>query len=538
VEICRRARAQDPADRYPNGGRFAQAVAAWLDGAQRREQAMRVLDHARELKPQAQAVTSEAGGLENQAAEILAMVPPFAPVEAKRDAWAMQDRASQLRSRAEALDAQFVNTVHAALSLSDDLAPAHQMLAEHYKERHALAEAARDETAVVRYETLLEVHDNGQFAVYLKGDGALTLVTDPPGAQATLYRFEPVERRLIPHPAGELGQTPVRAHSLPMGSYLVRLSHPERAPVDYPVYIERELHWDGIRPGDADSFPIYLPWAGELRDGERCIPAGWFWSGGDPKARNGLPGRRLWLDGFVTPRDPVTMGEYLIYLNDLVANGRQEEAAAALPEIPKWESTEESSDREFGFSRDASGRFVFDGGEERYNLPIAWVSWYQAKAYSDWLAAEEKLPWRLMQEMEHEKASRGVDGRYFPWGNHFDATFCAMRDSHPGAGRVMRFTVADFPLDVSPYGVRGCAGNTFAWCEDAYSPVGPEIRNGIPFPPDPAGLRGPGAGGAHRIMRGGSYRDGEAYCRTSFRDCPPAICHYDQIGFRVARSLP
>ncbi|MEP6713993.1 MAG: SUMF1/EgtB/PvdO family nonheme iron enzyme, partial [Terriglobia bacterium] len=429
------------------------------------------------------------------------------------------------------------NTIHAALSVFDDLPPAHRMLAEYYKQQHAAAETARNESAVARNATLLAMHDAGSFAAYLKGDGALTLVTDPPNAQATLYRYESVERRFIPSRPMGLGSTPIVEHALPMGSYLVKLTSPGRAPVDYPVFIERELHWDGIRPGGTQAYPILLPKVDELGPNERYVPAGWFWSGGDSSARNGLPGRRLWLDGFVTPRDPVTVGEYLLYLNGLVDEGRGEEAAAAVPPVPAWESLEESPDREFGFSREASGRYKFEGGEEKLSLPVAWVSWYQAKDYSTWLAAHDGKPWRLMQEMQHEKASRGVDARYFPWGNQFDATFCAMRDSHAGAGRVMRFQVNEFPLDESPYGVRGCAGNTFAWCEDAYSPTGPDIRGDIPYPPDPAALQGPGAGGAHRIMRGGSYRDSEAYCRTSFRDCPPAICHYDQIGFRVARLL-
>jgi len=536
-EICGRAMEQDPVDRFRNAGEFADALAAWLDGAQRREQAMRVLEQARVLRPQVQEVRREAATLEQNAADILAVVPPFAPVDAKRAAWAMQDRARELRSEAEALDARFANTVHAALTLADDLAPAHDILADYYKERHAAAEAARDRAAVVRYETLLRVHDSGRFASYLRGDGALTLVTDPPGAHVALFRFEEIERRMVPQFAGELGFTPIRKRSMPMGSYLVKLSHPGRVTVDYPVFIERELHWDGVRPGGSNPFPVYLPHPADLREDECYIPAGWFWSGGDPKARNSLPARRLWLDAFLVPRFPVTIAEYLAMLNDLAAAGREDEAAAALPLMPEYEERVKAAERDFGFSRDASGRYVFEGGDERLRLPMVLLSWHQARAYAEWRARHERLSWHLIQEMEHEKAGRGADGRAFPWGNYLDPTFCMMRDSRAGAVRALRCTVDEYPLDESPYGVRGLSGNTHSWCEDAYSPSGPEIVKSIPRPPDPATLKGPGGGGVHRLVRGGSYRDPETYCRMAFRDSPPAMFRVNNIGFRVARFL-
>ena len=49
-------------------------------------------------------------------------------------------------------------------------------------------------TAVAEAETLLRTHDRGRHAAWLKGDGALTLHTDPPGASAALHRFEEVDQ--------------------------------------------------------------------------------------------------------------------------------------------------------------------------------------------------------------------------------------------------------------------------------------------------------------------------------------------------------
>ena len=66
------------------------------------------------------------------------------------------------------------------------------------------AEQRRDTEAVVREAHLLQSHAEAlpndhemrqRCAVYLKGDGALTLTTDPPGAEVLLHRYEVHNRR-------------------------------------------------------------------------------------------------------------------------------------------------------------------------------------------------------------------------------------------------------------------------------------------------------------------------------------------------------
>ena len=66
-------------------------------------------------------------------------------------------------------------------------------------------------------------------------------------------------------------------------------------------------------------------------------------------------------------------------------------------------------------------------------LPVFGVNWHDAVAYCHWRSEQEGRVYRLPTEAEWEKAARGADARFFPWGNRFDATFSKTRDSRePG----------------------------------------------------------------------------------------------------------
>ena len=90
--------------------------------------------------------------------------------------------------------------------------------------------------------------------------------------------------------------------------------------------------------------------------------------------------------------------------------------------------------------------------------------------YSLWKASKTGLPLRLPTEFEWEKAGRGVDGRWFPWGDEFDASFCNMRDSQEGAPELA--PVGTFENDRSPYGVRDMAGGVIEWCAGHFNSDG------------------------------------------------------------------
>jgi len=536
-ELCGRAMAWAPADRPDTASALARSVAEWLEGAQRRARAMELLSEARALEPALSQRRQDAGRLGAQADESLQQIPPFAPLEQKLPSWQMQDDARRLASEATSLQTRRTQLLRAALTHASDFDIAHQMLADIFHEQHAAAEARRDSEEAATIEPLLREHDRGKWATYLHGDGVLDLVTTPPGASLRLFRLEEERRVTVATFVRELGPSPLFGMRLPMGHYLVTIALEGHHDVRYPVFIDRQHHWDGIRTGDSQPHPIQLPSLGELGNEDCYVPAGWFWSGGDAQANNSLPAQRLWLDGFIMRRFPVTIEEFVTFLNDLTDRGRLEEARTYAPEPPAWEQRS-AARHEHGVVLGDDGRFHFPGPPEQLRWPVVLVNWPASAAYAAWLAEREGRPWRLVAEMEHEKAARGVNASPFPWGTYLDPTFCKMRHSTAGEGRNVRATVDAFPTDESVYGICGLAGNVHSWCIDPYQPRGPKLIHDVPQISDGSDVRGPGAGGVHRIVRGGSWRDPEANLRGAFRDSPPATYRDTTIGLRVARPYP
>ncbi len=540
VAACVKAMARAPGERFADAGELAAEVGAWLDGARLREQALEVVGAAEARSPEVEALRGRAGRLEAEAEGLLAEVASHAPEAEKAPGWALEDEAASLRREAERRDLEVEQGLYAGLRIDPTLPEAHAALAERHRGALAAAEAARDPDAEARAAFLLGVHAEAlpeshgvrqRCAAYLKGDGALTLVTDPPGAEVLLHRYETQNRRLVPVFERSLGPAPLTTVSLPKGSYLCVLRAEGRPDVRYPVHIERGAHWDGVPPGDTAPHPIRLPGPEELGQGDCYVPAGWFVSGGDPEAVGSLPQRRLWADRLVMRRFPVTNREYIEFLDDLVASGREEEALRHVPRERVGHGGELGA---MAYGRDDQGRFELvvdaDGDAWLPDLPVCLVDWWGAAAYSEWLAARTGAPWRLPGELEWEKTARGADGRFFPWGDATDPSWCCMRESH--AGRPLPAVVDSYPVDESPYGVRGLGGNMRDWCADVYEPGGPASAGGRVSRPERVRGRDP------RVLRGGSWFMSAGLLRAAFRRADEPDLRYYLLGFRVARSSP
>lgn len=144
----------------------------------------------------------------------------------------------------------------------------------------------------------------------------------------------------------------------------------------------------------------------------------------------------------------------------------------------------------------------------REDHPVVLVSHTDARAYARWLSKRSGQTWRLPTEREWEKAARGIDGRYFPWGDAFDATQLNSAD----AGPLDTVAVARYPQGASPFGLLDAAGQVYEWTATS-------------------------AAAGQAIVKGGSWDDrGCGVCRPAAGHGRPVALKHILIGFRLVRE--
>jgi eukaryotic-like serine/threonine-protein kinase len=538
---CERAMSRDPNDRHQSANELAEEIEAWLEGAKKREQALKVVEEALQADVEAAALKEKAAGMRAEAEARLKEIPTWEAEEVKAPHWAVEDEAAELEQQAQLLRITREEKLQGALTHKADLPEAHAELAAQYRVEHEAAEAARDEAEIQQAEVRLVEHANAlpiahpdresHFA-YLKGDGALSLVISEPGAEVLLENYKVHNRRLVARPVKSLGVAPLVSIPLEMGSYRLRIRKEGFHEVLYPVSIGRGEHWDGVHPGTKESVPVWLPPLGSLGEDDCYVPAGWFWSGGDPNTAHSLPRQRVWMASLVMKRFPVTNREYIAFLNDLVRQGREEEA---LKHVPRERAGQSDQLGAMIYGRDEQGGFVLmpdaDGDLWGLDWPVMMVDLHGSTAYAEWKAEQASLPWRLPEEFEWEKSARGADGRFFPWGDGFDAARCCIRDSHKG--QMLPAVMDSFPMDVSPYGVRGMAGNMRDWTATVYRKEGPPLLDGLEQQVDSASEEKTFS----RVYRGGCWNFVSRFSRVSFRGYIQPDGRNPSLGFRLARSV-
>ncbi len=124
---------------------------------------------------------------------------------------------------------------------------------------------------------------------------------------------------------------------------------------------------------------------------------------------------------FAITRTPITNGDYAAFVT---------ETDHPAPEVNEaiW------SDYRLVHPFERTRRHAWTDGrppQGRENHPVVLVSHGDALAYAAWLSRRTGQSWRLPSELEWEKAARGTDGRYFPWGDRFEADRLNSHDRGP-----------------------------------------------------------------------------------------------------------
>ena len=156
--------------------------------------------------------------------------------------------------------------------------------------------------------------------------------------------------------------------------------------------------------------------------------------------------------------------------------------------------------------------------------PVVYVNWYQAQAYCRFVGRD------LPTEGQWEKAARGEDGRYFPWGNELANENLLNYNGNIGETTI----VGSYPSAASPYGAMDMAGNVSEWVSDWYSETYYREQTTWSNPQGPSK-------GIFKVQRGGSWLFVGSAGVTSFQRNrgDPAYTDFNfghSRGFRCALS--
>ncbi len=152
----------------------------------------------------------------------------------------------------------------------------------------------------------------------------------------------------------------------------------------------------------------------------------------------------------------------------------------------------------------------YPAGQDQH--PVVLISSEDALAYAQWRSEQDGLmTYRLPTKFEWEKAARGTDGRYFPWGSQWrdDGTNWAKNGPYGTSA------IASFPLSRSPYGIEDMAGNVFEYTSTLADKPNPEV-----------------------ILKGCGWDDYPGFCRAAYEHDRPVDSRHILFGFRLVIESP
>ena len=274
--------------------------------------------------------------------------------------------------------------------------------------------------------------------------------------------------------------------------------------------------------------------------GFSLIPAGSFSMGDALDGASGAPTHTVNVSAFYMAQNLVTKADWDTVRTWAISNGYSDLAAGAgkasdhpVQKISWFQMVKYCNARSqqegltpVYYTNDAQDTVYKTGDVDITNAQVKWA----ANGY------------RLPTEAEWEKAARGgLSGKRFPWGdtisqsqaNYYAGTGYSY-DLSEAFGYHPTYATGSFPY-TSPvgsfaangYGLYDMAGNVWQCCWDWYG----AYDTGTPTDPR-------GASWFYvRLRRGGSWGDDLAGCRVAHRYGHAPSEAYDNLGFRVARSL-
>jgi formylglycine-generating enzyme required for sulfatase activity len=187
------------------------------------------------------------------------------------------------------------------------------------------------------------------------------------------------------------------------------------------------------------------------------------------------------------------------------------------------EVTFEEYDR---FVRATARRFPNDFGWGRGRRPVLDVSWYDARAYADWLSRRTGKAYRLPTEAEWEYAASAGRRSPFWWGYGLEKGRAVCFDCGTMWDNISTAPVGTF--EPNPLGLYDTTGNAMEWVQDCYHP------NYIGAPLD-GSARDDGSC-SMRVARGGAFNKPARSMYSTARQRFAAETRLNMLGFRLARD--
>ncbi len=227
------------------------------------------------------------------------------------------------------------------------------------------------------------------------------------------------------------------------------------------------------------------------------------------KDESDSPPQTISLDGFYISRFPVTVAQFQTFVAD--AEGASQK---------RWYEGLKATDDD----REIRAPYFNYFNHAYANHPRESVNWYQAVAFTRWLAWRYGLQpdeLRLPTEFEWEKAARGTDGRLYPYKGKYDTT---KANTERTIGQTS--AVGIFPQGASPYGVEEMSGNVWEWCLSNYDNPAREARD------EDLNTE------QSRVLRGGSWGYDSVIARAAYRYYLLPALRLDGVGFRMVGLRP
>ncbi|OGJ47668.1 hypothetical protein A2229_04995 [Candidatus Peregrinibacteria bacterium RIFOXYA2_FULL_33_7] len=496
--IILKCMAKEPENRYQNCEELIKDIQNLLDLEIKKSKADDLIKEGEEnfkkymyLKSEIDKKTKKTQNLENE----LKTSPPNNEFEAytrRQEIYINEEFTDRLRQQANNCLTNALGNYHSALTFDPYNQKIKTDIAKLYLEKYWEAEKNKNPQDIEYYETFIKHYDMTIVEEKINKKQKLEIYLDKK-TKMEIYRFQENTNTRIRDliQIADLEENKNFETQLQPGSYLIIL---ENSPsIKYHFVIERNKDLEiSLNTEQTNSLP----------NGYIYIPAS--------KHENNIK-------NFSIKKYPVTIEEYIEFLNNLAKNNQLEEARKNLP----YYTGEEGKKCHYIIEKNKNGKIKFELSETpdkegtlwNPSWPVLAITKQQAENYCKWMSSKNEKIYRLPSIEEWEKAAGNTDKRTFPWGNNFDPYLCKIANKDTTRPNEPE-PVGKRPNDKSPYDVCDMAGNISDWTSTK-DPKGRQDLVGV---------------------KGGNWINGEKHCPIANTVFANPDQTFTGVGFRPVRE--